>query len=96
MKKLVVLILLLMVVVMMTGCLADADVVRDKQAGFFTGVWHGWIAPFALIINFFNKSVTIYEVNNVGWWYDLGFYIAVIGGFGGINFSRKKYSSRND
>ncbi len=27
-----------------------------------------------------------------GWWYDLGFYIAVISGFGGLSLSRKKSS----
>jgi len=59
-------------------------------AGFFTGVWHGWIAPFSLIMGLFNPEVRIYEINNTGWWYDFGFYIAIISGFGGISLFRKK------
>ena len=62
----------------------------DHPAGFFPGIWHGWIAPVTLIISIFSDTVRIYEVHNTGWWYDLGFYIALIGGFGGISFTRKK------
>lgn len=62
----------------------------DDRAGFFTGVWHGWIAPLSLIIGIFNCDVRLYEVNNTGWWYDFGFYIAVIAGFGGLALSRRK------
>lgn len=61
-----------------------------EPAGFFSGVWHGWIAPLSLIVSIFSDSVRIYEPFNTGWWYDCGFYIAVISGFGGIAFSRKK------
>ncbi len=61
----------------------------EKKAGFFWGIWHGWIAPISLIFSFFRPEVSIYEVNNTGFWYDLGFYLAVVGGFGGLAFSRK-------
>lgn len=60
-----------------------------EPAGFFTGIWHGWIAPLSLILGFFTDDITLYESNNTGWWYDLGFYMAVISGFGGIALSRK-------
>ncbi len=62
----------------------------SDPAGFFSGIWHGWIAPFSLIVGLFNKSISIYEINNTGWWYDLGFYISIISGFGGIQLVRKK------
>jgi hypothetical protein len=75
---------------LLTGCMAQRAVTPDKSAGFFMGIWHGWIAPIALIIGVFNKSVTIYEVNNTGWWYDFGYYMAIISGFGGLTLSRKK------
>lgn len=62
----------------------------NNPAGFFTGVWHGWIAPISLIGGLFNSSIRVYETFNTGWWYDFGFYIAIIGGFGGASLFRKK------
>ncbi len=61
-----------------------------RPAGFFSGIWHGWIAPFSLIMSIFKPSVAIYETFNTGWWYDFGFYISIIAGFGGIQMIRKK------
>jgi hypothetical protein len=63
---------------------------ENDPAGFFTGVWHGWIAPISLIVGFFNNEVRVYEIYNSGWWYDLGFYASIISGFGGFSFFRKK------
>lgn len=65
----------------------------DDPAGFFTGIWHGWIAPFSLIMGLFNSSITIYESFNTGWWYDFGFYISIIAGFGSLQLFRKKSNS---
>jgi hypothetical protein len=89
--------LILMVLLMLTGCVpGDGTSKVDKPAGFFWGVWHGWIAPISLIIGIFDKKVRIYEVFNNGWWYDLGFYVAIISGFGGISLSRKKRSRKKE
>ncbi|MBW6513985.1 MAG: hypothetical protein K0B87_04430 [Candidatus Syntrophosphaera sp.] len=63
---------------------------EEYRAGFFTGIWHGWIAPVTLIWQLFNHNVRIYEVYNTGWAYDFGFYIAVIAGFGGLALTRKR------
>lgn len=83
-------IVLLALALTLTSCLpGDGKNNVDKPAGFFTGIWHGWIAPISVIVGLFNKSIRVYEVNNTGWWYDLGFYMAVISGFGGLAFSRK-------
>jgi polyferredoxin len=62
----------------------------NEPAGFFSGIWHGWMAPFSLIWSLFNPSVTIYESFNTGWWYDFGFYISIIAGFGSLQLFRKK------
>ncbi|KQC03824.1 MAG: hypothetical protein APR54_09105 [Candidatus Cloacimonas sp. SDB] len=62
----------------------------NKPAGFLWGIWHGWIAPLSLIIGIFNKNITIYESANTGWWYDLAFYMAILGGFGGLSLTRKR------
>lgn len=61
-----------------------------SPAGFLTGIWHGWIAPVSLVIGLFDNSTRIYEPNNTGWLYDLGYYIAIIGGFGGFSLTRNK------
>lgn len=61
-----------------------------RPANFLTGIWHGWIAPVSLIGGLFNPSIRIYEPINTGWWYDFGFYISIIAGFGGIQLIRKK------
>jgi hypothetical protein len=58
----------------------------------FSGIWHGWIAPFSLIYSLFNESVGIYETFNNGFLYDLGYYAAIISGFGGLSLAR--YRSR--
>lgn len=75
----------------LTGCIpGDGTYTSEKPAGFLWGIWHGWIAPISLIIGLFKENIRVYEILNTGWWYDLGFYIAVISGFGGLSSSRKK------
>ena len=53
-----------------------------RRAGFFAGLWHGIISPVTFIVSLFSDGVAIYEVNNNGGWYDLGFLIAVGGSWG--------------
>lgn len=87
--KLLVLILLLLFI--LSGCVpGDGSYTYQKPAGFLSGIWHGWIAPFSLIFSIFNKNSRIYETINTGFWYDFGFYIAIISGFGGFSLSRKR------
>lgn len=90
-KKIIILFLLLItVLVVATGCIpGDGHNTEENPAGFFWGIWHGWIAPVSLIGGIFNKDLHVYEVNNIGWWYDFGFYIAIISGFGGLSLTRK-------
>jgi hypothetical protein len=76
---------------LLAGCFPGGQSYSEKEpAGFFSGIWHGWIAPISLIVGFFDSSIHVYEVRNTGWWYELGFYIAVISGFGGIALRRGK------
>ncbi len=91
-KRLIVLcVMAVFLVVILSGCIpGDGTNTPEKPAGFFWGIWHGWVAPVSLVIGIFKKNIRIYEVNNAGWWYDLGFYIAIIGGFGGFSLFRKK------
>lgn len=63
---------------------------QGNPAGFFTGIWHGWIAPITLVWGLFEPAIRVYETSNTGWWYDFGFYIAIIGGFGSFSLIRKR------
>jgi len=74
----------------LTACAPGSGHWERKPAGFFSGIWHGWIAPISLIWHLFDPSIRIYETNNTGGWYDFGFYIAVVGGFGTVAISRKR------
>lgn len=96
MKKLLILILIILLVTALTGCLPDISMdAQENRAGFFLGIWHGWIAPISLIVSIFDKNITIFESNNTGFWYGFGFYIAILGGFGGLSLVRKKRLPRN-
>jgi hypothetical protein len=82
---------LLALMVLLSGCFpVDGGRPGGERAGFFMGIWHGWIAPVSLVVGIFDSTVRVYEVNNTGWWYDLGFYMAVISGFGGLSLIRRK------
>ena len=88
--------LLLTLTLLLTACLPGTPITTvDKPAGFFMGIWHGWIAPISLVVGLFDPEVRIYEQNNTGWLYDFGFYIAIISGFGGLSLARRKEGRRN-
>ena len=94
MKSKKVLVIIILAVILMTtlcGCVpGDGRNTQADPAGFLWGIWHGWIAPVSLIYSIFNRNIGIYEVYNTGFWYDLGYYMAIISGFGGLTLSRKK------
>jgi hypothetical protein len=89
-KRILLLILILSLLTTLTGCVpGDGKNNTDNPAGFFWGIWHGWVAPLSLILSLFDKNISIYEVSNTGFWYDFGFYISIISGFGGVSLFRK-------
>ena len=95
-KILILTILAASILFILTGCVpGDGTSTSSKPAGFFWGIWHGWISPISLVIGLFKSNVRVYEVFNTGWWYDFGFYIAIISGFGSISLFRKKGSKRD-
>jgi ABC-type multidrug transport system permease subunit len=88
--SIVALLLAALVTITLSGCFPNGGSYSAQEpAGFFSGVWHGWIAPISLIAGLFKNDIRVYEPFNTGWWYDFGFYIAVIAGFGGIALFRK-------
>ncbi|MCF4120392.1 hypothetical protein L1785_05315 [Antribacter sp. KLBMP9083] len=58
----------------------------ERPAGFWLGVWHGFIVLVTFVISLFTDSVSIYEVHNTGGWYDVGFLlglgVSIGGGYG--------------
>lgn len=88
-------IMLVITMLLLSGCApGDGPNSAVKPAGFLWGVWHGWIAPISLVWSVFNQNIGIYEVNNTGFWYDLGYYMAIISGFGGLTLFRKGKKSK--
>lgn len=88
--------ILTFLLITLTGCIpGDGSYSAAYPAGFFWGIWHGWIAPISLIVGIFDPNIRIYESFNTGWWYDLGLYIAIISGFGGLSLSRKKKNKKS-
>ncbi len=86
------LIILLLISMLLLSACAGSEQFKEggKRANILHGIWHGWIAPLSLVLSIFGDGIRMYEPNNTGWTYDLGFYMAVIGGFGGLALSRKK------
>ena len=97
MKKTILVILLsLTVCLLFTSCIpGDGKATIIEPANMLWGIWHGWIAPVSLVISLFRER-SIYEIYNTGFWYDLGFYAAIIGGFGSLNLSRKNKKKREE
>jgi hypothetical protein len=87
--------LVLAVIMLMMSCAPAMDVspiAETEPFGFWGGLLHGIIAPFAFFVSLFDDEVAIYAVNNLGGWYDLGFVLGagILFGGGGKGSSRSK------
>ena len=61
---------------------------KGEIAGFWRGLWHGSIAPFAFVMSLFKDNVGVYEAHNNGKWYNFGFVLGLmitLGGNKGVN-----------
>ena len=65
---------------------------RGVPAGFWLGVWQGFIAPFVFVVSLFKHNLNIYEIHNNGAWYNFGylFGLACFFGGGGNRSARRK------
>ncbi len=70
----------LIFILVLTGCTfaGDSSSLTAGTPGFFMGIWHGIIAPYTLIVRFF-IDVKMYATPNVGFGYDIGFLLGIIG-----------------
>ncbi len=69
----------------------------SAPAGFWLWLWHGVIVWVTFIVSLFDHHVSVYEVYNNGWPYNLGFVIgaACLHG-GGVTASRRRRRRRCD
>jgi len=93
----IIVVLVLLMVFALSACApGDGKATEEKPANFLWGIWHGWIAPVSLVIGLFNRSIRVYESINTGWWYDFGYYLAIVGGFGGLALFRRSRRHHRD
>jgi len=79
---------------LLSACARQVDAGVSEAAGtpgFWMGLWHGFVFPFAWIGSLFSDDIAIYAVPNSGGWYDFGFFlgITVLGG-GSVFGSRRR------
>ncbi|MCA9634707.1 MAG: hypothetical protein KC420_01590 [Myxococcales bacterium] len=87
------LVLVALIALGLVACAAgDPRFTPEDPAGFWQGLWHGIISVFCLVIGLFSDTVRVYEVDNNGGWYDLGFLLGVVSFWGGG--SAKRYHSQ--
>jgi len=75
--------MLAMSVLLVTSCTPGSEEFVEQSAGFFMGLWHGFISFFTFIISLFSDQVGIYETNNNGALYNLGFILGISIFYGG-------------
>ena len=96
--RLSVLVLILLLLATLTACapgpnhLQGTTGPRDTVAGFWLGLWQGFIAPFVFVISFFKSGLNIYEVHNNGPWYNFGYLCGLMCFFGGGGHQSRRRS----
>ena len=88
---------ILVATLLLVGCapgpndLEKTAAADGRTAGFFFGLWHGFISPVTFVVSIFSRNVRFYEVHNTGTWYNFGFVLGA-GLFlsGGILGRKKK------
>ena len=89
MKRSLVFVLLVIALIVIVGCAAGPNTMVDRPneegtvAGFWTGLWHGAIAPITFVVSLFNDNVGMYAIHNNGGWYNAGFLFALGSVWGG-------------
>jgi hypothetical protein len=63
---------------------------KHSVAGFWLGLWQGFIAPFVFVISLFVPDLNIYEVHNKGAWYNFGFLFGLMCFFGSGGHTAKR------
>jgi hypothetical protein len=86
MKQLALIVGVVLVALLLTSCAPGSNPAAGQGAsiaGFWQGLWHGFILLFTFIVSLFNHNVGIYEVHNNGGWYNFGYLLGVMTFWGG-------------
>ena len=84
-----VLTLVLLLLSILAGCAPGANHFQGlasehgRVAGFWLGLWQGFIAPFVFVVSLFKGGLNMYEVHNSGVWYNFGYLFGLACFFGG-------------
>ena len=87
--SLTLLVLVLLLLVILAGCAPGPNQSKGTTsehnvvAGFWLGLWQGFIAPFVFVASLFKSNISIYEVLNNGAWYNFGYLFGLACFFGG-------------
>ncbi len=82
-------VVVLLLLCILAGCAAGPNLSKGTAsehggvAGFWMGVWQGFIAPFVFVASLFRSDLGIYEVHNNGGWYNFGYLFGLACFFGG-------------
>ena len=96
MKRRFLLIILVLMLVFSAGCAPGPNPQEDRPneegelAGFWGGLWHGFITPFTFVVSLFSQDVRIYQVHNNGAWYNFGYLLGLTMIFGGGGGAAKR------
>src|SRR5215467_9822193 len=88
-SSLALLVLVLFLVSTLAGCAPNPNpskgIIREHNsiAGFWLGLWHGFIAPIVFVVALFKSDLNIYEVHNNGAWYNFGYLFGLTCFLGG-------------
>jgi hypothetical protein len=61
----------------------DIDL-SGAPANFWLGLWQGLIVFLSFIASWFDNNIVLYQVHNNGFWYNLGYIIALSVSVGGL------------
>ena len=91
------LVVVLLVLGVLAGCASGPNPSKGTAsehrgvAGFWLGLWQGFIAPLVFVVSLFRRDLGIYEVHNNGAWYNFGYLFGLACFFGG---GRNRAASR--
>jgi len=85
MDRRIVLVGILLLCILAAGCAPGNErwASVDNRANFWAGLWHGLIIIVTFVVSLFTKDVGIYEANNIGWGYNIGFILGCMISLGG-------------